>query len=207
MVQRIDAARNDHVAVVGFQLSYGRLDCGQCRGARCIHSVVRPTEIETVGNSTGCYIRNNSRKGVLGPFREFLFEVFGDFIGIFIEEEWQRRAKAVAPGKLTRTPSESQDDRSAVTGKWALQVVGVFECRVHRFQCEELKGLDGRKCVRGHAVADGIEWDCILKGAPLAIAPVFRFGIRVEIELPIPSVFGNFRNCVDLVQNIFPVFF
>ncbi len=145
VVQCVDAAGDDHIAVVGFQLSYARLDRGQRGGARGVHGVVRPAEIETVGNPAGRYIPDNSRKGVLGPVRKFLLKVICDRIGIFIEEERKSRAKSVEPGELARAPAEAQDHRGAIAGKRALQVVGVFECRINGFQGQELERLDGRK--------------------------------------------------------------
>ena len=210
----VGAAGDDGIVVVLGEPFDGRRNTSHGRGARRIDDVVRPVEIEQVGNAARDDVRQFAGHRVFGDLRDPLADaglhflqdgllrlrgqrsearrVF-QFLGVFREEDAQgRQVMLVAPHGV------AHDHGGAVRIEGPVGIAVVVE----RFAGGNDGPLLRAVHLVGHLGRDGqpplhrLPVPVVAPSADLGIALVGGLGVRVVVKVRVPSVGADVGNAV-----------
>ena len=203
----VHAAEHDHVGRARLQLANRDGRRRQRRSAGGVHREIRAAEIEPIGHSTRRDVQKDSRKRVLGPFRQQMStfrQCLGAGAGNHRVQQRQVGAERITHRQLRRSSSRSQHHGRPLARESALTVARVVERRADDFEGQQMKRLDRRQARRRHPVAQRVKGNLGDEPAPSRRDLVWGLRVGVIIKPPVPAVFRYFGDRVDPIQRVLP---
>ena len=125
VLDRVDAAREHHVAGADLQLPGAEADRAQRRGAGRVDGVVGAAEVEPVGDAAGGDVHQQPGEAVLGPLGQPLEQLLLQLRVGVPEQRRQRRANRVADRRVGAAAAGAEDHRGALAVERPRRVAGV----------------------------------------------------------------------------------
>ena len=215
VVERVDAARHDHVAAPGPQFQRGEVHRAEAARAGRVHDTVGPMQIKPVRNPSRHDISQKPRKRILLPrdvtFRDAIHDIFGHVIGNarilqslpplrVTEPRTQRNHHLQRPGHTQNAANARPIERSPRA------IARVFERPLRSNQAQQLRRVDRFEVVGRDAELQRIERQRREESPAPGIRHVGRLRVRVEVVLGVPVRVRHLGDRIDPAPNVRPKF-
>ena len=213
VVQRVDSARDDEVAVAELQLRDRHRERAQRRGARRVGDAVRAPEVQAVRDAPRDDVPEEAGERRLLPRDVVARDPVADRGHLVLRQP--RLAERLHPdrplqpadhrGEELLGARHAEDHRGPrAVRRLELLAEGVLEDLLRHDQREELRGVRRGDRRGGNAPAERVEVDRVEKGAPLRVGLVGRRGIRVVIVLDEPVARRHVADQVRAGEDVLP---